>query len=172
MPRRVPGPIHDSDRDRRRSASVRIPGALGVLERPCVPATTSRPASVRAVRPATAIPSFVIFCARPPTPQGEPRPSSAPSTRAWSFAAATRRRSSPSPTNWCGPSSASLFGANLIATQLSITKLRASPRTPRAGSEPSRNRVLATGRRSKRADRGDRKLILPARRTSGFGARQ
>ena len=39
-----------------------------------------------------------------------------------------------------------LIGANLIATQLSITKLRASPRTPRAGSEPSRN--TGTGRRS------------------------
>jgi hypothetical protein len=54
-------------------------------------------------------------------------------------------------------SSASLFGANLIATQLSITKLRASPRTPRAGSEPSRNTVLAHGsplqaRRPRRPD--------------------
>ena len=65
--------------------------------------------------------------------------SSAPSTRAWSFAAATRRRSSPSPTNWCGPSTSSLSGVNPIATRLSITKLPASPRTPRAGSEPSRN---------------------------------
>ena len=113
---------------------------------PCVPATTSRPASVRAVRPATAIPSFVIFCARPPTPQGEPRPSSAPSTRAWSFAAATRKRSSPSPTNWCGPSTSSLSGGSPFATRLSITKLRASPRTPHAGSEPSRN--MGIGHRS------------------------
>ena len=31
---------------------------------------------------------------------------------------------------------------------------------------------MATGRRSKPANRGDRKLILPARRTAGFGARQ
>jgi hypothetical protein len=62
------------------------------------------------------------------------------------------------PTNWCGPPSASLFGANLIATQLSITKLRASPRTPRAGSEPSRN----TGRSPLQACRSRRPQADPS----------
>ena len=101
-------------------------------------ATTSSAGKRKSDRPATAIPSFVIFCARPPTPP-RTRPSSAPSTRAWSFAAATRRRSSPSPTNWCGPSLRPCSAQTLSQLNYWIPKPRASPRTPRARSEPSRN---------------------------------
>ena len=43
---------------------------------------------------------------------------------------------------------------------------------PTLDPSPQEIWVLATGRRSKPANRGDRKLILPARRTAGFGARQ
>ena len=56
--------------------------------------------------------------------------------------------------------------------QPSITKLQRRQKRPTLDPSPQKIRVLATGRRSKPANRDDRKLILPARRTSGFGARQ
>jgi hypothetical protein len=57
----------------------------------------------------------------------------------------------------------------------STVDYEAARRQERPGLDPSLSRntaVLARGRRSKCADHGDRKLILPARRISGFGARQ
>ena len=152
---------------------LRIPGALGVLERPVSRQRPVRPASVRAVRPATAIPSFVIFCARPPTPQGEPRTL----FRAKYESLVIRR----------GHKKTIIALAHKLVRTIFCVLVRRKPyrnstvdyeAASVAKNAPRWIRALKKYgywpqvRRSKRADRGDRKLIPPARRTSGFGARQ
>jgi transposase len=146
-------------------------GSPARLASPCVPATTSRPASVRAVRPATAIPSFVIFCARPPTPQGEPKTV----FRAKYDSLVIRR----------GHKKTIIALAHKLVRTIYFVLVRRKPYRDStvdyqaasvAKNAPRWIRALKKygywpRGRPKRADRGDRKLILPAR-TSGFGDRQ